>query len=109
MNTSDPLDIEIDEMQDTLDLFRTIALKDNVIDANERLVLDRIRNHRDDIAAFNRRRIAAASFERNGDSRHTRSLFKEAGTGLVDLRAERRARQSTVIRGRFPAQRDEAS
>ncbi len=109
MNTPDPLDIEIDEMQDTLDIFRTHALQDGVIDAGERLVLDRIRNHREDIAAFNRRRIAAASYERNGDSRHTRSLFKESGTGLVDLRAERRARQSTVIRGRFPAQRDEAS
>ncbi len=97
MNTPDPLDIEIDEMQDTLDIFRRHALQDNVIDAGERLVLDRIRNHRDDIAAFNRRRIAAASFERNGDSRHTRSLFAEAGTGLVDLDKARRARRSNVV------------
>jgi len=107
-NTVHPLETQVMELHRTLNLFVHLAVRDGTIDAEERALQERIRQHKDEIAEFNCRRAAAESFEKNGDSRHTRSLFRQVDVGLVDLAKERQARRPNVIQ--FPGpQRDEAS
>ncbi len=107
MNTAHCLDIEVDDMDETIAHHRRVALRDGIFDAEERTIYDRLTAHRSNISDFSRRRTAAESYERNGPTRHTKSLFKESGHGLVDLDKERRARRPKVIQ--FPTHRNEAS
>lgn len=107
MNTPHCLDIEVDDMDETIAHHRRVALRDGTFDADERLIDDRLKAHRTNISDFSRRRTAAESYERNGPSRHTKSLFKESGYGLVDLDKERRSRRPKVIQ--FPTHRDESA
>jgi len=97
VNTPHCLDIEVDDMDETIAHHRRVALRDGVFDAEERLIYERLTAHRSNISDFSRRRTAAESYERNGPTRHTKSLFKESGYGLVDLDKERRARRSNVV------------
>ncbi len=106
-NTRHPLEIQVAEMHTTLNKFMKIALRDDVLDAEEREVQDCIRRHKEEIAAFNIRRQAGDSFARNGFSRHTDDLMKQADAHLVDLNVERQARRPNIIQ--FPTQRNEAS
>jgi len=107
MNTAHCLDLEVDDMDETSAMFLTFALRDQTLDAEERTIYDRLTAHRSNISDFSRRRTAAESYERNGPTRHTKSLFKESGYGLVSLDTERRARRSNVIA--FPTHRNESA
>jgi hypothetical protein len=98
MNTPHPLDIATDTLSGKVRRLMIRAfLADNVIDPQERAALDAHDDASGQVIAYRLREVAADSFKRNGDTRLTRDRFTDAGVGLIDLAAERRARHSNVI------------
>jgi len=97
MQVPHPLDVEIDEMDDTHRAMIRLFAADGHIDDQERFVLDRFINHFTDISGYRIREVAADSFKRNGASDLTGRRFADAGFGLVDLEAERKARPGANV------------
>jgi hypothetical protein len=97
-NTPHPLDIATDNLNGTVrKLMLRAFLADNVIDPIERAALEAHDAETGNVIAYRRREVAADRYKRNGDSRVTRDVFRDAGHGLIDLDAERSTRKGNII------------
>lgn len=105
--TLHPLDTEVLDMHDTKGAMVRVFSKDGLICSDERFILDRFEGHRRNVGAYRLREIAADALKRNGVTKLVRRYFADAGLGVIDLDAERRARRPHIIQ--FPTHRDEAS
>jgi hypothetical protein len=84
MQTIHPVDDLILDMYDARRLAMRAALDDGTITAPERAVLDTLDTLHRQLSDYRARQVAAASFERNGDSRLTVRRFHDAGFRLVE-------------------------
>jgi hypothetical protein len=97
-NTVHPLDEAVMDMNATERLAIRLVVRDGVIDDEERCLLEALRENHREVSTYRFRQLAGESYERNGDTKHTRRFFVEAGNKLVDLEAEREARRPKIIK-----------
>lgn len=97
MNTSHPLDLEVEEMYETYTFAVRVVSRDGEVDPDEHRLLQLITSHYRDIAGYRQREELADSLKRNGLSRVTRDRARDAGLRITDLHAERLERRSNVV------------